>query len=194
MKALWLLMAVTVLSVSACREANQFPNVFTDGGVVATLEDAGPIPDGAIGSPCPCHPDLTEVLEGLGDGGTHCVCRRPCEPGQPVPRCVGWEYCAILRRPLGDGGGENLDAGVCISASGPDMSCSSGRCGETLICADRNQDAGLTCRYLCQLTPPEDGGALDAEGMDAIPLPGECPPAQRCFAHPNIDGGICFVP
>ncbi|MFH1807628.1 MAG: hypothetical protein ABIJ09_02695 [Pseudomonadota bacterium] len=160
-----------------------------DSGVV--LQDGGPVPDGAIGAPCPptgCHPDLTALA--LADGG--CECRRPCEPSQPVPRCVGWELCVQLRQLLDDGGSQFIDAGVCLPAAAPDEGCSPAPCSENLVCARIAQrDAGNTCRYSCN--PTGDASVRDALGADAIPVPGSCPPAQTCYEM-AVNVGACFVP
>ncbi len=188
MKAFWVLASLALVALVGCREAEDLPNPFTDAGIAGPVLDAGPVPDGAIGSPCPCHPALTEVME--ADGG--CVCRRACAPAEPVPRCVGWEICAQLRQTLADGGSLLIDAGVCLPGGGPDDPCSPQPCGETLMCARiAQQDAGNTCRYTC--TPSADAAVEDATGADATPQAGFCPTGQRCFAMPN-DGGACFVP
>lgn len=190
MKALVAMLCASSLLVG-CREAEDLPNPFTDGGIGIDAGDAGPIPDGAVGAPCPangCHPALTEVAE--ADGG--CVCRRPCAPAEPPPRCDGWEICAQLRQVLGDGGSQALDAGVCLPAAAPEEACSPTPCAETLVCARIAQrDAGNTCRYPC--APHEDAGIEDASGADLIPLPGFCPAGQRCFDMSG-DAGACFLP
>ena len=184
----WLLTIAMLASLLACREAEDLPNPYTDGGILLSSEDAGPIPDGAVGSACPCHPALTEVQE-----GAVCVCRRPCAPGASIPRCVGWEICAQLRQTLGDGGSRLLDAGVCLSAGGPNATCSPEPCGEILRCARiSQQDAGNTCRYSCAVTG--DASVEDATGSDATPATGTCPPGQRCYGMGGTDGGACFVP
>ncbi|MFH1811194.1 MAG: hypothetical protein ABIJ09_20820 [Pseudomonadota bacterium] len=190
MRALAATLGLVVL-LAACREAGDLPNPFTDAGIYDAGGDAGPVPDGAIGAPCPtngCHPSLSEVLE--ADGG--CVCRRPCQPAQPVPRCVDWEICAQLRQVLPDGGSRAIDAGVCLPAAAPDETCSPTPCAEMLLCARIAQrDAGNTCRYPCR--PSADAAVEDADGVDARPLSGTCPAGQRCFAMPG-DAGACFLP
>lgn len=183
MKAYWLIVPLAALTLVACREAEDLPNPFTDAGAPLFSNDAGPIPDGAVGGPCPCHPSLTEVQ--AADGG--CVCRMPCEPAQPVPRCDGWEVCAQLRS-----GSALIDAGVCLPAAAPNSACSPTPCAETLLCASLSgRDAGNTCRYHCDWT----GDAAVAGGSGTAPAqPGECPSGQRCYNMNNIDGGACFNP
>ena len=188
----WCIAVACLACLVACREAQDLPNPFTDGGVHNGPEDAGPIPDGAIGAPCPtagCHPALVAVAE--ADGG--CTCRYPCAPSRPLPRCIGWEVCAQLRQQLTDGGSQLLDAGVCLPAGAPNTGCSPAPCAEMLVCARLagREDAGNTCRYACSWD--EDGGIEDAAGRDAIPASHHCPPAQDCFRMTN-DGGACFLP
>lgn len=153
--------------------------------------DAGPVPDGAVGGPCPpegCHPDLYAVA--IADGG--CICYLPCAPAAPPPRCEGWTICAALRQQLPDGGSFVLDAGVCLPAGAPDEPCAPAPCAELLECAHlATQDAGNTCRYTC--SPALDAGVADAAAADMIPLPGACPPGQRCFTMGG-ETGACFPP
>jgi len=186
----WCIAVAAVASLVACREAEELPNPFK-GGVIHGSEDAGPVPDGAVGAPCPttgCHPALVPVSE--GDGG--CTCRWPCAPAHALPRCVGWEVCAQLRQQLNDGGSALLDAGVCLPAGAPNATCSPTPCAELLVCARlAGRDGGNSCRYPCIWS--EDAGIEDASGRDANPAANHCPVSQGCYRM-NNDGGACFVP